>query len=356
MTPITDTAHEDADQAVVRAVSFLRARQFPHGEFATYVGANTDMSGDLFFDSSSFFTSFVVYGLTHVHRAVGGDVLEKAVSFLRSEMEFGGLWRYWTSRQYKHCRMPPDLDDVACISYALRTTGNPVPRNRWFFASRKDPVGRYYVWAPLTWQSVRMPWYAFVRSVGAVSARIRSRNAPVPSFDDPRHRIGRLNWNEVDPVVNANVILYLGERPETLPAIQYVIASVLDESSGRGLWYQERLALYHAAARAFRHSSPSLAVVREHIVERIGELCEAPDRLNPLQMAMAASALQTFTPTSGLLLELIRSIRDAQRTDGGWKACPFYNLPGTFWGSEELTTGFCLEVLARAALGPDVGD
>jgi hypothetical protein len=348
MTPTADAAPKEADQAIVRAVSFLRARQLPHGEFATYVGADIDMSGDLLFDSTSFFTSFVVYGLAHVDRAVGGDVVGKAVSFLRSEMEFGGLWRYWTSRQYKHCRLPPDLDDIACISYALRMTGNPVPRNGWVFACRKDPAGRYYVWAPLTRQSIRMVRYAFVRSVGAVLARIRSRNAPVPDFDDPRFRIGDLNWNEVDPVVNANAVLYLGERPETLPAIEYVIASVRDESSGRGLWYQDRLALYHAAARAFRHSSPSLAVVGEDIVARIGELCELPAPLSPLQMAMAASALQTFAPTSPLLRELVRSIRAAQRPDGGWKACAFYNLPGTYWGSEELTTGFCLEVLARA--------
>ncbi len=40
-------------------MSFLRARQLAHGEFATYVAADTDMSGQLLFDSTSFFTSLV---------------------------------------------------------------------------------------------------------------------------------------------------------------------------------------------------------------------------------------------------------------------------------------------------------
>jgi hypothetical protein len=32
-------------------------------------------------------------------------------------------------------------------------------------------------------------------------------------------------------------------------------------------------------------------------------------------------------------------VDDAQRVDGGWNAYPIYSIPGTFWGSAELTVG-----------------
>jgi hypothetical protein len=59
---------------------------------------------------------------------------------------------------------------------------------------------------------------------------------------------------------------------------------------------------------------------------------------------MALSALLTFDPDAARTGELLRNILGAQRPDGGWDAYAFYNV----WGSEELTTAFCLEALARS--------
>jgi hypothetical protein len=69
--------------------------------------------------------------------------------------------------------------------------------------------------------------------------------------------------------------------------------------------------LHFPVARAFRHSSPRLSALGEHIVA---------------------------CPPANLHL-----ILDAQRADGEWDVYAFYSV----WGSEELTTGLCLEVLAR---------
>jgi hypothetical protein len=152
-----------------------------------------------------------------------------------------------------------------------------------------------------------------------------------------------IDRDDVDPVVNANALLYLGQSRDTLPAIHFIIDTVLHEPAAWSLYYEDILALYYAVARAFRHSSPRLSVLGEHIVARIRERGERPERLNPLQAAMAASAVLTFDPTAGPPENLLHLILDAQRADGGWKAYPFYKV----WGSEELTTGLCLEVLAR---------
>ncbi len=332
--------------AIDRAVAFLERRQLPHGEFVTLLGADRAMTSPAF-DSSPFVTAFVLYGLTHV----GGDrvapLVESAARFLISQMEFGGVWRYWTSRQHKHRRLPPDLDDTACISFALLRAGVRVPRNDWAFRGARDAAGRFKTWLFVTKRHRFDPWFALARFVGSWQARLRTRSVETPASEDPRFRVMRIDRDDVDPVVNANAVLYLGERPDTLPAIAFVTETVLADTATRSLYYEDALALYYAVARAARHASPRLAALREPIVSRIVARWNGAERFNPLQAAMAASALLTFEPACDALDELLRLIARTQRDDGGWDAYPFYNV----WGSEELTTGLCLEVLARAASG-----
>ncbi|MEA2663484.1 MAG: hypothetical protein QOI11_428, partial [Candidatus Eremiobacteraeota bacterium] len=218
----TDHAARAAfDRAIDRAVAFLRSRQLPHGEFATLLGADRAMSNPAF-DSSPFITSFVLYGLTHVDRAPVADMVAKAASFLTSEMEFGGVWRYWSSRQHKHCRLPPDLDDTACISFALKNAGFRPPRNGWAFRGNRDSAGRFKTWLFVTSRNRTNPWFVFARSVGDRQARLRSAKVETPDSEDPRFRVMHIDRDDVDPVVNANAVLYLGERPDTAPAIQFV--------------------------------------------------------------------------------------------------------------------------------------
>jgi hypothetical protein len=331
------------DRAIGRAITFLRSRQLPHGEFATLLGADRAMSNPAF-DSSPFVTSFVLYGLTHADRAAVDDLVTKAASFLTSEMEFGGVWRYWSSRQHKHSRLPPDMDDTACISFALKSAGFRPPRNGWAFRAARDSAGRFKTWLFPTSRDRMNPWFVFARSVGFCQARLRTAKVETPDSEDLRFRVMHIDRDDVDPVVNANAVLYLGERPETAPAIGFVIDAVRDEPSARSLYYEDALALYYAVARAHRHSSPRLSVLADQIVSRILERGDRLDGLNPLQAAMAASALLTFAPASGLTGRLLRRLLDTQRDDGGWDAYPFYNV----WGSDELTTGLCLEALARA--------
>src|SRR5438477_10142971 len=94
------------DDAIDSAVDFLRRHQLPHGEFKTLLAQHRNMSNPVF-DSSPFVTSFVLYAFSHLDRASINEMASKALAFLRAEMEFGGVWRYWSSRQQKHARLPP---------------------------------------------------------------------------------------------------------------------------------------------------------------------------------------------------------------------------------------------------------
>jgi hypothetical protein len=154
-----------------------------------------------------------------------------------------------------------------------------------------------------------------------------------------------IDREDVDPVVNANVILYLGERDDTRPAIDFVVSTVLADAMPFSLYYEDLLALYHAVARAYRHGATALGVLRQPILDRVARRTSRPDGLTPLQAALAASAVLTFDPDAPLGRELVRIVRSTQRGDGAWDAYAYYGV----WGSDELTTAFCLEALARAS-------
>ena len=296
------------------------------------------------FDSCVFSTAFAIDALTYASNAGANaeHAIAKAVQFLEAEMEFGGVWRYWSTRNHRHSRLPPDLDDTACSSYALKRAGRSVPDNAWIFRCSRDPMGRFRTWVLPTPSNRSNLRFLLARSIGGVQARIR--NPTVPKVEDPRFRIMHIDRDDIDPVVNANVVLYMGERPETLAAIEFIIATVRKEPARLSLYY-DRLAFYHAIARAFRHASPRLGGLSGEIAARTIELAGTPASLNPLQVAMAASVLLTFMPVSNLIADLLRQILHTQRGDGGWELCAFYSK---VWGSRELTTGFCLEALGLA--------
>lgn len=343
MALFADSSPEDVTTAVRQAIGFLRHRQLPHGEFATMLGADRQLSHPTF-DSSPFATTFVLYALAHVERATVDDMVSKAAAFLAAEMEFGGVWRYWSTRQHKHARLPPDLDDTACASYALQLIGRRPPRNAWAFLSNRDAAGRFRTWLlpnPCNRWNLR---FAVARAVGERQARERIRDVRVPASEDARFRVMHIDPDDVDPVVNANVLLYLGERSETRPALDFIARAVRERPGPPSAFYEDPLTLDHAVARAFRHSAPALAGLREPILARIERRAAQSAALTPLHAAMALSALLTFDPDAARTGELLRNILGAQRPDGGWDAYAFYNV----WGSEELTTAFCLEALARS--------
>jgi hypothetical protein len=340
-----------ASAAIDRAVAFLRRQQLPHGEFVTLLAPDRKMS-DPVFDSSPFVTSFVVYALTHLERAGVEDIARKALAFLRGEMEFGGVWRYWSSRQHKHDRLPPDLDDTSCISYCMRIMRCRVPSNRWAFRYARDGSGRFLTWLLPRWPGPFSPWFWFARSVGVFQARQRARRIGLDGVDDPRFVKVPIVTDDVDAVVNANVVLYLGESKETASAIRYIIDTVQNRMATLfSIYYEEPLALYYMVGRAHRHASPRLAVLKPAITAAVMERLRGGALFdNPLCAAMAASVLLTYNADPKTVGKAAEYVMSTQRSDGGWNAYPFYGSQtrgGAVWGSEELTTAFCIEALAR---------
>ncbi len=292
--------------AIEKGVGYLERSQLPSGEFRTCASADPLMRDECAFDGSPFATSLIVYSLSRAsHPAIGG-ITERALRFLRDDMSGPGIWRYWSRSNPKHRDIDPDLDDIACVSFVLRKFGAPFPPNERLLIDNRAGEGRFRVWL----------------------------------------RSGRFQVNEFDCVVDTNVLLYLGERPETQAACASVNA-IINAGTRCGRYYPSPLSLYYMHSRALREGIACLGKSREAAVDGVIRTVRGRESSgNALHAALAACALLNYQRENRTLDRLIDALIELQRPDGSWRRSTFYLGPAPYYGSDELTTALALEALA----------
>jgi hypothetical protein len=92
--------------------------------------------------------------------------------------------------------------------------------------------------------------------------------------------------------------------------------------------------------------------VRSKIIAKLLDSSQEDGRVgeNVLHTALAVNTMLTFCERSDFVNRAIDYILKIQRNDGSWPSEPYYYggpLKVTYWGSEELTTGICIEALTR---------
>ncbi len=314
------------------AVRFLAERQLPHGEFKTLSAENAAMTKGCVFDSSPFTTAYVLYSLGFQQDEHTKIILAKGLKFLQAEMETGGLWRYWSSRNAAHSVLPPDLDDTACISFVLQQY-NLAPANHTVLLANRRDDGLFYTWlAPRETMPARL------------KTRLRrlTRGSSLPLFSISGTQ------DNVDPAVNANILLYLGEREETRPVIAYLVKAIQDADSQNDSYYADSLVFYYLISRAFHQGIRSLAETRQTILHALSARRSSNGSFgNELLTALAVCTWLNFDGSRSPLVDSIRYLLRMQRKTGAWRALPMWLGPAPYYGSEELTTALCMEGLAR---------
>lgn len=333
-------------ESLERGVGFLHERQLPSGEFTCYLSTDPTLRADRRADSSPFPTALIAYSLGFVGSPRARTMLDRAVTFLRSEMEGPGMWRYWTRAHPHHSVIPADLDDVACASFVLRRQGVPFPSNEALILANRDRRGRFH-----TWVAPRVP---LPRSPAWWRVALWQWSNPPKAYYF--WKLNECAPGDVDGVVNANVLLYLGERRETLAASDYLAEILRDgREDDCDKWHLNRFTFYYVVARAHQAGVSSLGALREEIVRRITQRARPDGAIGDTELdtALAACALLAWESSPPELERAVAHLLARQGQDGGWPATMmWYGGPKRYcgWGSEELTTGFCLEALARYRL------
>ena len=305
------------EESLARALTFLRRRQDPSGEFAVRTWREGEDPSAGVADHSVFVTACVLYALRHVQAIPVDDVARAAIRLLIKEMRPPGVWSYWTADSGK--RIDPDLDDTALISFLLRRNHPHIAlgTNVGAILSTRDEAGLFGTWLR-----------------------------------------GPDRQNDVDAVVNANVVLYLGERPETEAARAHLRDLVLtSQEAGSYRYYVDDAALHYAISRASWHGVRSLDDLRDPLVEKaLGRQRADGSFGDALCTAWTVSTLLNVgADCPDAIGRALSSLLAGQLPDGGWPAVagfagPEPPAPRTLrWGSGELTTAACVEALARAA-------
>ena len=268
------------------------------------------------FERPPFVSALCVLALEGSREAQAQGICAATRTFLADSIEFPGLWRY-----YRH--LPQDLDSTSLCSLVIGS--HPwiaLGRNTPQILANQDEDGRFMTWI------------------------LADGEPDVVS----RFRI------EADPVVNANVIAYLGDHPATRNAQLWLEALIAEgRLEGSSKWYPDAVSIYYAVARAMNLARPALERLRPMLADRVlGLRDENGDFGNVLQTAQAVSTLHKIGSLDRIDAgRRIEELIDSQHDDGSWPELLAFGDQTLKWGvfgqighgAEAVTAAFCIEAL-----------
>ena len=305
-------------ESIRRGLAFLESTIDDNGAWhcIRFNLANPDVPRH--FERPPFVSALCVLALESCDEARAKAMCTATRAYLAKTIEYPGFWRY-----YRH--LPQDLDSTTLCSLVIGThpwilLGRNVPG----ILANRDKEGRFRTW--------------------------------MLAKDEP-NVVATFRF-EADPVVNANVIAYLGDHAETRGAQRWLEDLITEDGlEGSSKWYPDTVAIYYAITRAMIRARPALDRLRPVIADRILGLQDKQGEFgNILQTAQAVSALYNIGRVESIVAKRqVERLMDSQRDDGSWPELLAFGDQSLKWGavgqighgSESVTSAFCVEALGR---------
>lgn len=330
-----------AQAAVERALGFLQSVQLPGGELPVLASNDPTMTEGGVPDPSVFPTALAACCLSFC--AGAEPIRRRALAFLAAERDRHGLWRHWT-REHPHCaQLPPDLDDTSCASAAIADPAM-LAGNREILLCNRRRDGLF-----LTWILPRLgPGCAAHRR--ATWPQLRHSATLFLFFRRTSARPG-----DVDAVVNANALSHLGEFEGRRAVVDFLLDVLRRGAEAEcDKWYENPFAVRYFLSRALAGEPEAAGLIARRAA------AAPPANAFERALALCASLNIGARPSEGDVGALLA----LQGADGSWPRAALYHggrlrRPGggfaprhpdtPHWGSEALTTAFCVEALSRWA-------
>lgn len=332
------------NQAINCGINYLHSHQLPNGEFLVYLSNDKDMQGWTLAESSSFPTTLIGNSLLQLKsNSKVSKILIEAADFLHYQMDRGGYWNHFTHVHPLRKICPLDLDDTACASHFLQKMNFKIPfkKNKQLMFDNRRRDGLFYTWIVFRWRynKNKIYWYYASKELKTlIKSFIFWRKFNCSRYD-------------VDMVVNSNILFYIGKDNRTKKVINYLIETIKhNQESNRDKWYRNVLTAYYFISRNIYAGITELDVIKKDIIHKTLKK-QNPDGSfgeSVLETALAVSSLLYSGYREKKLEKSIEYIIKTQSEYGNWDRWAFYyGAPKkpTCFGSEELTTGFCLEAL-----------
>ena len=306
-----------AARASIRlGIDFLAANVDASGAWHCIRFNLADSSIPRHFEKPPFISAYCALALESSHEAKAQAICSATREYVANTIEYPGVWRY-----YRH--LPPDLDSTSTCSVLL--ANHPwiqLGRNLPSILANRDDDGRFMTW-------LLSPSEPEVAS----SFRI-----------------------EADPVVNANLISFLGSCKETEGAelwLESLVSSAKLDGSSK--WYPHTVTSCYAMARAWHSTRLAFNSIHSNLVDLVMELGDGTGELGDvLQTAQGVSSLHYLGSLKNIDIEHVAELfLDSQNEDGSWPEILAFGDQSLVWGSigqighgsESVTTAFCVEAL-----------
>lgn len=333
---------EIIDQSILQGIRYLHQHQFPNGEFCVYIGHEENLKDTIPY-SNVFPTSLICYSiLSLAHLPDAKKILDLSAAFLQFQSMRAGVWNNFTSWAplFKVC--PADVDNTACASKVLQALKKKYPDNNEIMRCNRNRSGLFYT------------WYTFRPN------RIWNKNYWLLILREFKHPIKSFlfwnkfecNRNDVDAAVNANVLFYLGLDKSTRPIIDYMLNIIgQNKEADCDLWYRNPFTIYYFFSRNYKSGVTELEPARQPIIDRIMSTVKGNGSIGSsiLDTAFGIITLINLDYRSSVLDQATDYLIKNQTEHGNWiRWAVYYGGPKKLscFGSEEMTTGFCLEALS----------
>lgn len=333
------------NKSIDNGIKYLIEHQIPNGQFITYACSDPALQKELMPDSNNFITACIGHSLLQIDHGMIDGIVQKSLNFLSYQSTTGGTWGFFTKDHLYHNIAPIDVDDSCCISALYRDFSgkNSMEWNKKTILSNRAPNGLFYSWF--------IPRFRVVKNKSYWKLVLRRLKMPVHHFIF--WRSVEATRNDIDGVVNANALYYFGDIPEMAPVIKFLIEIIENEKEENcDLWYLDALIVYYFFTRNYHKGIKALEPIVEPIKART--LAKQQDDgsfgKSVLETSCAVSTLLNIGYTGPEVDKAIKYIQNTQHENGSWQRwAAFYGGPKRLrsYGSEELTTGFCLEALGR---------
>lgn len=328
--------------AISAGIDYLVEHQYPNGEFCIYLSPDDEMQEWCYPESNVFCTSVIAGCLIKMRDELRiKTVLHSSGKFLLYQMMRGGLWNYFTKFNPLFKFTPPDVDTTAYTSAVLKSLNINFPDNKDFLLGNIDKRGLFYTW--IVWRRGAN----INRSTFKLLGREFKRPIQTLTFW-LKHEVGR---NDVDAIVNANALYYFGYNEKTSAIVSYLLEILnMGKEEQSDKWYKNPIVFYYFASRNYSNISqlePMKPLILARLFSKINE--DGSFGVNDLENGIAIATLLNLNYRGIKLQHGIESLLKSQSNSGSWRRGRlFYCGPSkaTGWGSEELTTAFCLEALA----------
>ena len=335
------------EQSIGRGIAYLRENQLATGELRAYRGTDAAMQGERKQDSSIFPTALAAQCLLFLEdRSEVDEILKRATDFFFAQRLEDGVWGHFTIGHALRRLCSPDVDDTSCVSAVLKARGllGSMAGNIELLLANQNRAGLFH-----TWMVTRIP-----PRFNAAWWRLVLAEWKTPKRTIRYWRMNAPTRNGVDSVVNANVLFYLGNIAEVRRTADYLLRTIAaGNETPSDLWYQETNIVDYFFSRLFLRGFDQLEPGRQIMLDRIRASAREDGLLggSVLETAMGVCALMNLGIMSADMSPWIEKLLQTQQADGAWpRQIIYWGGPDrkVGWGSEEVTTAYCLEALSRA--------